>query len=248
MNCSNCGKKIPEDAKYCEFCGEKTEQPELSVKHAAAENAQVKISAAGGSGDIRLCPDGKYRWYYEYRMMKNPTVLFTVWKVMMLAALFPVIVVLFSELHNGVLSAVRQSLLVFGIVFGALFVLSGVGYFILAAIYGFQYIVLFEMDEKGITHAQQEKQYKKAQAISWLTVIGGAAAGKPGTMGTGILAGTKQKITSEFKNVSSVTGMKKRNTIKVNQRFAKNQVYVKSEDYDFVWKYITSRCKKADIK
>lgn len=100
----------------------------------------------------------------------------------------------------------------------------------------------------GVTHAQQEKQYRKAQAISWLTVLGGAAAGNPGAMGTGILAGTRQKMTSEFKFVSSVTGIKKRNTIKLNQRFAKNQVYVKSEDYDFVWKYITDRCTKAEIR
>ena len=74
------------------------------------------------------------------------------------------------------------------------------------------------------------------------------AAGNPGAMGTGILAGTRQKMTSEFKFVSSVTGIKKRNTIKLNQRFAKNQVYVKSEDYDFVWKYITDRCTKAEIR
>ena len=30
---------------------------------------------------IYLCPDGMYRWVYEFRMMKNPSVLFTIWKI-----------------------------------------------------------------------------------------------------------------------------------------------------------------------
>lgn len=104
------------------------------------------------------------------------------------------------------------------------------------------------MDEEGVTYARQEKQFKKTQAIGWLTGLAGAAKGSPGAMGAGILAGTKQKMTSEFKNVSTVIGLKRKNTIKVNQLFAKNQVYVKAEDYDFVWNYITSRCKRAKIK
>ena len=248
MYCMNCGEKIPDNAAFCEFCGEKTKLSEAAAVHAGAESEPPAQPAAGGSGNIRLCPDGKYRWYYEYRMMKNPTVLLTVWKIMLAAALLPVLVVLFSELRRGLLSALWQSLQVFGIVFGVLFILSCIGYLILGAIYGFKYIVLFEMDEYGITHAQQEKQYRKAQAVSWLTVLGGAAAGNPGAMGTGILAGTKQKITSEFKYVSSVIGFRRRNTIKVNQRFAKNQVYVRTEDYDFVWKYITERCRNAEIR
>ena len=32
--------------------------------------------------NIRRCPDGVYRWTYEYKMLKNPTVMFTVWKVL----------------------------------------------------------------------------------------------------------------------------------------------------------------------
>ena len=36
------------------------------------------------------CPDGVYRWYYEYSMMKNPVILYTVWRVigMSLAIVF----------------------------------------------------------------------------------------------------------------------------------------------------------------
>ena len=29
------------------------------------------------SEKIQLCPDGKYRWIYEYDMLKNPSILLT---------------------------------------------------------------------------------------------------------------------------------------------------------------------------
>ena len=248
MFCTHCGKQIPEGALFCQFCGAKVERMEKTARqtHAAAKLAEAV--AAGGSGDIKLCPDGKYSWYYEYPMLKNPVILFTIWKVLLLAGMAPAIVVLLSTLSDGFLQALKQVLMVFGIAFGVAFVLSFIAYFILAATYGFKYIVLFEMDDKGVTHAQQGKQFKTAQAISWLTVLTGAVKGSPGIMGTGILAGTKQAMTSEFNNVSTVIGLRSHNTIKVNQRLSKNQVYVKSEDYDFVWNYIVSHCKNANVK
>lgn len=200
------------------------------------------------SKNILLCSDGKYRWYYEYPMLKNPVILFTIWKVMLIAAFVPSSVVLLSGLSDGFVQAIKQFINVYGITFGAMFVLSCIGYFILAAIYGFKYIVLFEMDDKCITHIQQNRQFKIAQAVSWLTVLTETAKDNPCVVGTGILAGSKQKMTSEFKKVTTVIGGKKNNTIKVNQLFSKNQIYVKSEDYDFVWEFITSHCKKAKIK
>ena len=199
------------------------------------------------SGEIRLCPDGKYRWYYEYPMLKNPVILFTVWKVMLITALAPALVVLFAGMSDGFLQAVKQFFIVYGITFGIIFVLSCIAYFILAAAYGFKYIVLFEMDDAGVTHAQQGKQYDKAQAVSRITVLAGAANHDPRAMGTGFLAASRRTMTSAFKNVSRVIGQKRRGTIRVNQLFAKNQIYVKPEDYDFVWNYITARCKKAKI-
>lgn len=237
MFCQNCGQKLPETAKFCENCGAPVEKA-----------TPTKPMTAGGSGDIRLCPDGKYRWYYEYPMLKNPVILITIWKVMLIAGLAPALLVLFTSLSDGVLSALRAFITVYGIIIGIVFVLSCIAYFIVAATYGFKYIVLFTMDEEGVVHSQQDKQFKKAQAAGWLTVFAGAAAGSVGAMGTGMLAASKRSSASDFKHVSKVVGLRKRNTIKVNQLFSKNQVYVKSEDYDFVWDYITARCKKAKVK
>lgn len=212
-------------------------------EHPLSEDAQFCES-----GKITLCPDGKYRWFYEYPMLKNPTILITVWKVLLIAALAPAIVVLLSGVSAGFLQAVGQFFAVYGISFGILFVLSFLGYFILAAIYGFKYIVLFEMDNECITHTQQDRQFKKGQAASWLAVLAGIAAGSPETAGAGLLAGSSQRKTSEFKKVVRVVKRRKHHTIKVNQKLSKNQIYVSAEDYDFVCEYISSRCPNAKIQ
>ena len=41
MYCSNCGRKIPDDAKFCSYCGAKGPQkpPEKQKKH-IAENKE----------------------------------------------------------------------------------------------------------------------------------------------------------------------------------------------------------------
>ena len=37
------------------------------------------------SENIRPCPDGVYRWTYEFDMLRNPTIMFSVWKVLGIA-------------------------------------------------------------------------------------------------------------------------------------------------------------------
>ena len=262
--CQNCGAKLSAGAAFCENCGTKLEKPETVPEAARAaekqppetavtEEKQPQEAAAeitvGGSGNIRLCPDGKYRWVYELPMMKNPVVLFTIWKVLGISALAPALLVFFISISDdGFFSALLTMAEVWGCVMAIFIVISLLAYTIVAASYGWKYVVLFIMNDDGVVHLQQEKQFKKAEAMAWLTAFAGAAAKNPTAAGAGLLAATKSSMTSEFKNVDSVIGKRRMNTIKVNQWFAKNQVYVDPADYDFVWEYITSRCKKAKIK
>lgn len=201
------------------------------------------------SSKVTLCSDGTYRWYYEFPMMKNPTILFTVWKVLLIASCAPALVSMIAVFTDGkFVEGLLTFAKVLGVAFGIMFVLSLIGYFILALIYGFKYIVLFEMDDKGVSHIQQSKQFQKAEAIGWLTAFAGARASNPTVTGSGLLMATKQSTTTEFAFVDKVICLKKQNTIKVNQLFSKNQVYVSDEDYDFVREYIATRCIKAKIR
>lgn len=235
-SCKICGAGLSMGARFCESCGAR-----LTVGEAASPEArQAPVSAAGG-GNISLCADGKYRWVYEFQMLKNPTVLFTVWRVLAVCACAPALITMLSGLKREGTGALLSAAKTYGAALLVILPVSLLAYFILAAIYGWKYIVLFEMDDRGIVHLQQPKQFKKAQGVAWLTMLAGRS-------GQGLLISSKNALSSDFSYVRSVKGLPRRNTIKLSEVLSHNQVYVEKEDFDFVWSYITSRCEKAKIR
>ena len=130
---------------------------------------------------------------------------------------------------------------------GIFLVQSIIAYLILGALYGWKYQVLFEMTEERVTHIQMPKQFKKAEAIGWLTTVVGLAAGKPSMVGLGLTSASRNTSTSEFANVEFVKVRRRRNTIHVDYLLDKNQVYAEDEDFDFVEQFIKARCTKAKI-
>ena len=197
------------------------------------------------SENIKKCDDGTYRWAYEFNMLKNPIILLTVLKIFLLVLVgIWIIFGLFRIGDDGFVGAfvaqTKELLIPAAILFG----LSIVGYIILACIYGWKYCVLFEMNETGIRHIQMEKQYKKAQALGWLTAMAGVAAGKPGVMGTGLLAATKNEQATEFSKVKRLRTFRAFHTIKLDSPLNHNQIYAEPEDYDFVLNYISKRIPK----
>ena len=209
-----------------------------------------KIRGQQVTEHIYLCPDGKYRWYYEFPMMKNPTLLYTVWKVLALAFFIVWLLIFLISLGDAV-SYGFGSVLKFTGAFLLLFLFfMGLGllaYIVLAAVYGWKYIVLFEMDEKEIVHIQMPKQFDKAQAVGWLTALAGLAGKSYPAMGAGMLATSKNSTASVFADVKEVKGVRQQHTIRVNQMLNRNQVYADDPDYDFVWNFITGRCPQAKI-
>lgn len=194
------------------------------------------------SENIKKGDDGTYRWVYEFDMLKNPIILLTVLKIffLVLAGMW-VVFGLFRIGNDGFIGAfaaqTKELLIPAAILFG----LSIAAYIILACIYGWKYCVLFEMNETGIRHIQMEKQYKKAQALGWLTTMAGAVAGKPGIAGTGLLAATKNEQATEFSKVKRMRSFKAFHTIKLDGLLNHNQIYAEPEDFNFVLEYISKR-------
>lgn len=201
--------------------------------------------------NIQLGSDGVYRWMYEFRMMKNPTILFTLWKVMGLSfgivILFIVAISLPDWIRYGVVS--DGSLWIAPLaVAGVFIVLSLLSYLIAAAIYGWKYIVIFEMTETGVTHTQLAKQYQKMQAFGILLALAGVKSGNIGAAGQGLLAASRNQSTTEFDRVRKIRLKKRRDTIFANQLLYKNQIYAEKEDFDFVADYIIRHCPNAKVK
>lgn len=193
---------------------------------------------------VRLYPDGKYRWVYEVNMLTNYSILFDVWKVLgismgILVLLFVVIAVFDGDWDVDMLIGMASTL---GIVALVMLVLGLIGYFVYAAISGWKYAVLFIMDEKEVVHQQMPNTVKKGQLIGALTILAGLASGRPGAVGTGVLAQSRLSMTSTFAHVERLISCRKMNLIKVNERFEKNRVYVNTEDFDFVYDFLLTHC------
>ncbi len=235
-----------------------------SLKSEASKNEGQNQQAAGTKGgagiagqkvteNIYLCSDGKYRWIYEYKMLKNPTMLITVMKAMLLSfgAVLGFVVLIdllggdFRYWTSDDFASFATGFFIF------LLVMLGLGafsYLILAFIYGWTYQVLLTMDDDGVELRQMKKDFQKSQAIGWLTALAGLATGNLGGAGTGILAATRDSSYSEFKQVRKVQSVRRRHVIYVNQTLDHNQVYAEDADFDFVEKFIIDHCPNANIK
>lgn len=192
--------------------------------------------------EIKKCEDGTYRWIYEFSMLKNPIILLTVLKIFALVLigmwLFFGLFLVKDEGFVGAFVYEAKALILPAVI---LFALSIVSYLILAGIYGWKYIVLFEMNEEVIRHIHMNKQFKKTEAMGWLTALIGAVSGRPGISGTGLLAATKQETVTEFSKVKKMKVLRGLHTIKLDGLLNHNQIYANGEDYDFVVEYIKER-------
>lgn len=201
-----------------------------------------KVISASASKEIMLGSDGVYRWVHELKLLRNPTLLFTLWKLLVGVMLGIYVIDTVTQFGTD---GFWKSTTVYALVTIGMLLLVLVSYLIYAAVMGGSYCVLFEMDEKGITHTQTAKQFNKARLISMIAAL---AADNPGSMGIALIAGSMQSSYSKWKRVKSVVCNSRSGVIKVNAPFSKNQVYVSKEDFSFVRDYILSRCPKAKIK
>ena len=248
MNCPACGSEVPENAKFCQKCGAKIERAEESGAAAKPKKKRKptaqKMMKEGESvsPNIFYCQDGKYRWVYEMHLLKNPTIFILLMKIFFFVILAIFIMMIIADAVNGYLDGelILNDLKLMGIVFAGFTVLAILGYLLYAAIMGGKYCAMFEMDEEGINHKQLPRQVKKAQAISALTTLAGLFAGSVTTVGVG-LTSARSEMYTEFAKVRSVRPHPRRDLIKVNELFGKNQVYAAKEDYDFVLDYISCR-------
>jgi len=201
------------------------------------------------SKNITMCRDGKYRWVYELNLYKSTAVFSEVWKVLGISILITVLLIGgISVLDNDFMDVLQSMAEIAGIMLLIFIPLSIVGYLLFANMSGGKYCVLFEMDEKGINHAQQEKQVKKAALLGAITAVAGMASGNPGTIGSGILAASRTSMYSGFESVKELEFLPKQHLIRVNEALSRNQVYAEDEDFTFVADYIKARCINAKVK
>ena len=196
---------------------------------------------------VTLYNDGKYRWIHEVNLLTNPSILFDVWKVlgisMGILVVFGLVIMLFTgNLDLDMLKGFGGGILIAS---GVIAAISIPGYLVYAAMTGWKYVVLFIMDEKEVVHQQMPRTAKKAQLIGELTMLAGLVAGRPGMVGTGLLAKSRTSMTTTLSSVRRLIPCRRMHLIKVNGLLEKNRVYVPDEDFDFVYDFLCKHCVKA---
>lgn len=249
--CSNCGAQLPDDAQFCGSCGTPVSADQPSQAPAPGAFSQTPPPPAYEApapspeqldGTVQLCQDGVYRWVYELSMLKNPAILLTLLKIFgaIIGGMW-----LLLNIMDG-FSSFLETTKVMAFILAGVLVLILISYLVVAAMYGGKYCVLFEMNENEIAHIQLPAQFKKAQVAGWIAMLAGAIAGNPVATGAGILAASRNKLTSRFKDVRSIKPDPARHIIKLNGTLKANQIYIDDAGFDFVLNFIRSNCPKAN--
>jgi hypothetical protein len=254
MFCENCGKKRIADEAFCESCGhpfptiehtESTISKEISESKIDGDDAEVRQEklVLEKHGDITL-QGSEMQWMYEFSFWRNPAILITSAKVMLIALFVPAIFMFFITLSDGFMDAISISAMI--LAYGAIgfAILLIIAYVFVGILYGGKYFVLFKLDDKGVNHIQLDKQYKKAQALGFLTALIGLSSGNLTTAASGLMAATKQSLYTSFKKVKSIKVVKSRHTIYINETLTRNQIYVTDDDFDFILEHILNNCPK----
>ncbi|MFZ2258730.1 MAG: zinc ribbon domain-containing protein [Clostridiaceae bacterium] len=271
MFCEKCGAKGLSDAKFCEKCGapmatgsfeetgldeslaepsEPTNQRIAQIDEAMesqdpervrTDSSQKKHQSSSSTENLR----NSREWLYEFSLWKNPTILISTAKVLLIGLSAPTLLMFFLTLsEEGIEEALRVTISILGIGLGIMAVLLLLGYVLTGLLQGGKYIVLFQMDDQGVNHIQLQSQYKKAQAMGFLTALAGVFSGNLTTAGAGLMSATKRNLYTSFRKVKSIKIARSRHTIYLNEGMVKNQIYASSQDFDGILEHVLARCPK----
>lgn len=194
---------------------------------------------------------GNFRWVYEVRLLSDTMIPLALLKVLLLGCLFPVLLLTVLALAEGDLA--KEFFEIVKVYFGLAGIMLGllaIGYYLVfIPVMGNRYCILFEMNDKEISHIEMKKSVKRTELLAMLGMLAGAAAGNPAVIGANILGYSRKQMNTKFSNVRKIVLFRKRNCLKlISSDMTRNLVYIQAGDYPFVSQFIIERCNNASIK
>ena len=252
MFCPTCGNQINDGARFCPFCGAPAnEAPAPQMPPPPAFGAQG--TATQGAGNYALPPgvecleDGTLCWTYSQSLWSNPTILYTVLKVMLIAVLLVTLFIAGLSIMEDDFDIVETLMIGGGLAVG-MTVLSLLGYAVYAAISGGKYNMLFFMNDDLIVHMAMPKEAKRGDRINDIAVLVGALTGNPTLTGMGMANYGRNTLESKFTDVKSIVQDRSHDLIKVRAGLKFNQIYASPAQYDFVLSHIASHCPGVRVE
>lgn len=247
MFCSNCGSPLTEGARFCPSCGASVngaETPAAPVPPPMAD--AVPTAGLPLPEGIERAPDGSLCWTYEQSLWKNPSILYTLLKVMLVVDVIVVVMI-------GVISAITgdfdltMTLTVGAVVMVISVLLALIGYAVFALISGGKHEMLFIMDETRVIHTLMPKEAERGRRISDAAILVGALTGSLSTMGAGMASRGRETMISPFAEIQSIEQDRGHDCIKVRCGLYFNQVYASPVQYDFVLSHIAAHCPGVKV-
>ena len=202
------------------------------------------------SDKIILGDDGKYRWTYVLDPWKNPAVLRVVLIAVGLSFVLPFLILCFIfALEGNLLNALHDILPIYLIVGLVIALITAVVYYGVCKYYKDRFIMLYEMDEEGITFMRCEDDTRKTQNIGELSAWIGLLTKNYGLIGSGLYVANNESARSKFSKLYFITADQKNDMIALGSFLLYNQIFVEQEDFEFVLNFIeTHSGKKARIR
>ena len=193
--------------------------------------------------------NGIYHWIYELDMNNNRSILNLVLKLIMGIMGIICVIVLIVSIKNGVpLENVLEGAKILLLCLFVIFLICLFAYWLVKKMYDGTYVMIYDMDEEGISFSQTADQAEKTRLIAGFASMAGAASKNYGLMASGAAAAYNTSAYSKFTKVTKVIIDKDKNLINLCSPFLLNMVYVEDKDFEFVENYICQRCTKAIIK
>ncbi len=257
MFCKNCGNQLNDNARFCPSCGAPANgapAPQMAQEPMMAPPASgTQASAAPETGGSALPPgierleDGTLCWTYFQSLWSNPTILYTLLKVMGVAVLIVMLIIGGIGLMEGSFEPLEMLIIGGGLAVG-MTVLSLIGYAVYAAVSGGEYGMLFFMNDTIIVHMAMPKEAKRGDRISDMAVLVGALTGNLTLAGMGLANRGRNAMESKFAEVKSITQDRAHDLIKVRSGFEFNQIYASPAQYDFVLSHIANHCPNVRVE
>lgn len=191
---------------------------------------------------------GIYHWAYSLPMFKNFSILRTVMKGMCFAFLVVLCIPAYIIIRNGI--SIDDLGLVLGIpllCIGIVAIIAVGCYFLVAWIYGGQYMSIYSMDEHKIGVYQPTDQADKNKVIAAFTTTAGVIDGNLGLVFGSIAMTGTQIVETNFSSIRSLKLFPELQEIRVHSFLTWYTIYVCPEDYELVAEFITSRSVNAKI-
>lgn len=198
----------------------------------------------------RLIKDenGIWHWIYRLPMFKNLSILWTVLKAVGICYLGIIVVLTALVIHGGSdASGLRLLYTVLAICAGVVLVICIFSYYLVALVYGGEYVAIYSMNEHSIAQHQPGSQANKNRVIGLFASAAGMLDGNPGLLAAGLTTGSSLVVETKFTEIRSLKIIPSLQEIRVHSFLTWYTVYVHPEDFALIAEYITSRSVNARI-